>query len=293
MVKIWATVVTTSSYLVGVLTLDYSLKQTNTKYDLVVFYTKSLLNNDPWVVDELQRRNIQVKLIDELKISENIFVAEKRFLETFTKLNAYKLIEYERIGMLDADMLVRANIDELLEMHLPKDSIAASHACVCNPKKKTSYPANWSVENCAYSQQNVDEAQKVGYDCKFGVGMLNGGMIVFEPSLKIHKRIIDELISNGTKPLLFADQELLSNVFKNTWKPLPYIYNALKTLRNCHANIWKDEHVKIVHYILEKPWDTTPQTNSVEDNDEYAILNGWWWEMNERRIQDEKKNKML
>lgn len=34
--------------------------------------------------------------------------------------------------MLDADMLILQNMDELFEMDLPRDWIAANHACSCN-----------------------------------------------------------------------------------------------------------------------------------------------------------------
>ena len=292
MVKVWGTFLTTSSYLEGVLTLNYSLVQTNSKYNLIVFYTQSLLDSDPWTIEELQKRNIQVKFIDELKISEEITLAEKRFSLNFSKLNAFKLIEFERIGILDADMLIRANIDELLEMPLSKDSIAATHACVCNPKKKINYPIDWSPGNCAYNMQSFEDAQRTGYECNFGIGMLNGGLIIFEPSLNIHKRFVDALVMNGDIPLLFAEQELISNLLKGMWKPLPYIYNGLKTLRHCHVNIWKDENVKIVHYILDKPWEMKTQKND-ESDDEYSVVNSWWREMNERRLNDEKRKMQI
>lgn len=45
--------------------------------------------------------------------------------------------------MLDSDMLVRRNMDELLELRLDEDTIAAAHACTCNPRKFAHYPADW------------------------------------------------------------------------------------------------------------------------------------------------------
>lgn len=44
---------------------------------------------------------------------------------------------------MDADMLVRKNMDELMEMDLPDGWIAAAHACACNPLKLTHYPLDW------------------------------------------------------------------------------------------------------------------------------------------------------
>ena len=55
--------------------------------------------------------------------------------------------------LLDGDMIVRRNMDELMEVELDPASaagkgervFAASHACACNPLKKPHYPPTWSV----------------------------------------------------------------------------------------------------------------------------------------------------
>ena len=52
---------------------------------------------------------------------------------------------------LDSDMMVMRNMDELMDLELdaPESKgkgnrvFAASHACVCNPKKKPHYPKDW------------------------------------------------------------------------------------------------------------------------------------------------------
>ena len=62
----------------------------------------------------------------------------------------------------------------------------------------------------------------------------------------------------------------------------PYIYNALKTLRTAHAQIWKDEGVKNVHFILGKPWDDKDKINSAEDT------HAWWWKVDAERQRKEK-----
>ncbi len=51
----------------------------------------------------------------------------------------------QRVVMLDADMIVRRNMDHLLEMELAKDWIAAAHVCACNPRRLSHYPEDWYV----------------------------------------------------------------------------------------------------------------------------------------------------
>lgn len=70
----------------------------------------------------------------------------EKYLDTWTKLIVFSLTEYERVVLLDSDMLVMKNMDELMDIPLNPDGnrvFAASHACVCNPFKQTHYPANW------------------------------------------------------------------------------------------------------------------------------------------------------
>jgi len=63
----------------------------------------------------------------------------------------FGLVQYERIVLLDTDMLVIQNIDELIELQLNgvgakgKEScvFAASYACLYNPLKKAHYPLEW------------------------------------------------------------------------------------------------------------------------------------------------------
>jgi hypothetical protein len=50
-----------------------------------------------------------------------------------------------------------------------------------------------------------------------------------------------------------------------------------------HAQIWKDEEVKNVHYILAKPWDDKCKGESLEDT------HIWWWEVDEERREKEKQ----
>lgn len=49
----------------------------------------------------------------------------------------------QRVVLLDADMLVKRNMDELMELELPEHSIAAVHVCACNPFKLPHYPDDW------------------------------------------------------------------------------------------------------------------------------------------------------
>jgi lipopolysaccharide biosynthesis glycosyltransferase len=146
-------------------------------------------------------------------------------------------------------------------------------------------------ENCAFTSQHntPDIAQTTGPDPAVGpLGYMNGGLQVVNPSAAVYNLIIDYMNSDKAIDLEFADQSLLSDLFKGCWVPLPYIYNALKTLRwkGVHDAIWRDDKVKNIHYILApKPWDEMDEQGNFIGKDE---SHGWWVKANQERLAHEK-----
>lgn len=280
------TLLTNEQYLEGVLTLDFSIKKYRSKYPLVVFHPDTL---EKHALDELQKRNIKTKLVNILlPTAHKDYGRDERFYDCWSKLLPHGMVEYDRIVELDADMLLRDNADELMEMTLQPGTMAASHACVCNPRNLTQYPRDWVPHNCAYTLQayTPDTAHLIdnAVPADFGLGIMNGGLQVIDPNRKHFKDILS-ILSNATmtESFAFADQSLLSHYFKDKWVSLPYTYNALKTLRTAHAKIWRDDKAKIIHYILgDKPW------NDVQKEKSDFVPNVWWWEHNNERLRVEK-----
>ncbi|KAE8144526.1 nucleotide-diphospho-sugar transferase [Aspergillus avenaceus] len=281
--QIWASLITNLSYLPGLLTLAYSLQSTQTVYPFVALYTSTFPAEG---LAALHARGIRTQAIATVQPDQSKqFIQDPRFQETWNKLIVFSLVEYERIILLDGDMLVRRNMDEL--MHIPLDGeeervFAASHACACNPLKKAHYPEHWVPANCAFTTQHSDpnRAQTIGAPTDAGVAMLNSGLLVVRPSLSAWTEIQRALHTpQRTDTYNFPDQELLSDVFRGRWVALPYVYNALKTLRwpGVHDAIWRDEEVKNVHYIFaKKPWQEDP-------HEEMEETSRWWWEARDQR----------
>ncbi|KAF2251229.1 glycosyltransferase family 8 protein [Trematosphaeria pertusa] len=291
--RVWTTLITNTAYLAGLLTLDYSLRKHKSKYPLIALYTDTF---PPEGHAALEARGIPKKHVKYLlpKLHKD-FTNDPRFYDCWSKLTPFSLTEYDRVVQLDSDMLVLKNMDELMEMELDPSTMggkgqrvfAASHACVCNPLKKPHYPKNWVPENCAFTSQHdtPDIAQKEGASPTFGLGMPNGGLQVVNPSTEVYQLISDQLAHETSVNYDFADQSLLGDVFHGRWVALPYIYNALKTLRHqgVHAQIWRDDQVKNIHYILSpKPWDEKSGNHEEESHK-------WWWDYNLERLVEETK----
>ena len=115
--------------------------------------------------------------------------------------------------------------------------------------------------------------------------MPNGGLQVVNPSKEVYRLIIDRMNSDAVANYEFADQSLLSDAFPGRWVGLPYVYNGLKTLRwpDVHSQIWRDDEVKNVHFILSpKPWEAKDQSNTDD-------LHAWWRQLNSERKEKEAK----
>ncbi|KAF1983227.1 glycosyltransferase family 8 protein [Aulographum hederae CBS 113979] len=294
--KVWTSLITNTAYLSGLLTLDFSLKRAGSKYPLVALYTDSFPEEGHKALDS---RGIPKKKIPYLLPStQKDYSNDPRFYDCWSKLTPFSLVEYDRVVQLDSDMLVLKNMDELMDLELDspetdvkngegKRVFAASHACVCNPLKKPHYPKDWIPSNCAFTTQHStpDQAQREGAPSSAGLAMPNGGLQVVNPSANTYALILSQLQSNSIDSYEFADQSLLGDLFKDRWVGLPYIYNALKTLRwqGVHHQIWRDEEVKNVHYILSpKPWDEKEEERGKGDES-----HSWWWKMNGERKEEE------
>ena len=61
--------------------------------------------------------------------------------------------------------------------------------------------------------------------------------------------------------------------------PIGWQYNAVKTHRYWHKNAWRDEEVRALHYIVDKPWEKRVGGNGVAGyRGRDGVTHGWWWE---------------
>ncbi|MCX8956366.1 glycosyltransferase family 8 protein [Erwinia psidii] len=267
--KAWVTLLTQPDYLVGVKALHKSLLRAKTAWPLVVMVTSNI---DAAARHLLERAGCLLREVTPLLKDTNkqTRYANERFAEVWSKLAVWQLTEFERVVFLDADMLVTRNMDELFDLQLPNGWIAACHACRCNPGKIASYPKSWRPENCFYSyckgvEHTVQPDEVEDY--------LNGGLLVLKPDRQVFDDMVHQLSAlDDLSRYLFAEQDFLNDFYHQRWQPLPYIYNALKTLPFQHTNIWDMSQVKNIHYILNKPWEKAPDPN----NRSYPLSKLWW-----------------
>ena len=269
----WVTLLTQPDYYIGVQALHRSLKRSETQWPLIVMVTDAI---DLTTREALQAQGCVIHPVEPLMPDAHLeqHYASAQFGEVWSKLRAWELTGCERVVFLDADMLVLRNMDELFTLDLGDHPLAACHACRCNPNKIASYPASWQPENCHYTWQDRDEPAPASLD-----RYLNGGFLVLKPDQEMFNWLQQKVAAiSDLRRYPFSEQDLLNEVFEHRWLPLPYIYNALKTLPFQHSTMWREEEVKNLHFILAKPWKR--DLNQPEsERDRYYALDKLWWEL--------------
>ncbi|CAG8578328.1 7423_t:CDS:1, partial [Racocetra fulgida] len=138
-------------------------------------------------------------------------------------------------------------------------------------------------ENCAYTKGPIYPESTNVPPITNSESYFNSGLIILRPSKSKFNEIYNQLVNHeNLDQLPFPDQDLLNKIYKGNWVGLPYIYNALKTLRDCHSSMWSDKDVKNVHYITKyKPWkeDSIIMEQKLDRRDSVSILNNWWWKV--------------
>lgn len=289
--RAWVTLLTRSSYLPGVITLAYTLREHSTAYPLIVLTTPSLPQSALHALELEAKFNdrVIVQQIEPLLPPGSVTLIAARFEDTWTKLRAFELTDYETCVFLDADITVYRNMDEIFDLELPDPTtwIAANHACVCNLDHDSWAADNWKAENCAWAPlkhpESLTSATPVPSTevpphthC-----LLNGGLLLYHPSQKLWTAMMDHFrTSSKLSSYQFPDQDFFADFFLHRWMPLPWRYNALKTMKQWHTNIWRDHEVCGLHYIVDKPWQSRIASDGVAGHlGRDAITHSWWWQV--------------
>jgi lipopolysaccharide biosynthesis glycosyltransferase len=240
-------------YINGAMVLAYSLKQTETKHDIVCMITadmfeyKEMLLN---VFDKVVTVQYLQYYTPDLKTQKqnDIYVNWKDI--SFTKWNCLNL-PYDKVCFLDADLIVQKNIDHLFNLQAPA-------GCFGN---------NWSSHVDYYS--NVEHGKPIP-DMSINKGLTNGYLvnghcIILEPNAKLFRRFIEFMkmrkYTKNYKCLSMVDEVALIKFMVTEdkhWTQICAEYNCVP---------WKNgTDAYILHYFnKEKPWMSKSKINKWPD----------------------------
>jgi alpha-N-acetylglucosamine transferase len=285
--RAYVTLMTNGNYVPGVLALKNSLDAVHSKYPLIVMAPISKVEQK--VIDLFKYKRITLYDISPLypKPGVKTNYAFEQFSEIWSKLRTWSVEGFDLMTFLDADILVTRNMDQIFDVMNHDDDFAASFACLCNPRKFEHYPKYWIPENCPYTSCKSNHSLPWCSDHKIEnhndrtmpeneqSRYFNSGMFVFRPSAHGSKAILDAFESKqDLTNYLFGDQDFLNEYFVK-WKPLPYVYNGLKTLVHAHPEMWNLSQVYTIHYIIDKPWAMRMEDRPKDDP--YYDLHQLWW----------------
>ncbi|PWN88704.1 glycosyltransferase family 8 protein [Acaromyces ingoldii] len=273
----WATLLTGEKYLPGLAVFSESLLRSPwaSRYPLVVMVPPDA---SPRLRAAIVALGCRLRTVDPLVARASDKMAAARFADVWTKLRAWHLTEFRRVVLVDSDMLVRRNMDELFGVELAPGTIRAGFACTCNPARIATYPAEWTPENCAFSPQKhptaLTQPTALGPHSPPTHHLLNSGLVVLTPDAATMDAMAARIATDAAVvSYRFPDQDFLADFFKGRFVPLPWFYNAIKKLRAVHPDMWRDDEVRNVHYIINKPWEA----RLARDDADYET-HEWWWQ---------------
>lgn len=221
----YITVLTTLDYLSGVKALNKGLLKVKSKYPLFVFIPE---DKEELFAPYLKKYKIDYIIGDNYIVPENLLSENHYWNQTFFKLNVARLTQFDKIVLLDSDMLVLRNLDHLFEKpHLT--------ACV------------------AGKYLNPDWV------------LFNSGLLVIKPDEIYAQKLVDSIPKAIERRKLAGlpcgDQDVFQEACLN-WDEfaelhLPEQYNVFSImLDELCANLFKDKKdIYIVHFIgAKKPW---------------------------------------
>lgn len=289
----YSTLITRASYTAGVIILAHTLRRHRSRFPLIVFYTQNLKGTPALRALQLQATSLDLILHECEPLVPpghvQVQLIAERFRDTWTKLRLFGddvVWQFDGVCYLDADMAIfNGNMDDIFSVmpRLPHGHIAASHACVCNVDRDPWAPADWTIDNCAYTPQShptaLDTGTPVQPESRPTHHLLNSGMFVYRPTPHMWKEMLHYFnTSDKLATYKFPDQDFLTDFFRNKWQSIGWQWNALKTMRYLHTNIWRDDSVRCLHYIVDKPWASRLSADGIAGfRGRDGETHRWWW----------------
>ncbi|WP_420641332.1 hypothetical protein [Candidatus Leptofilum sp.] len=255
------------SYLPGVLLLAHGLRRQKTEADLICMVT-----------EEISRpaRQALAHLYDEVIDVEKIFVPHKRVQKrpylpyVFTRLHALRLgadgdlgHNYDKIALLDADLLPLHHYDHLFTLPTPAGTIneRKTHVMAWGDDGNFIIPDsvaqdgtwNWHqiYANCPHGQPIPAKITRRVADDPTNMGVISS-LLVLEPSLAEFNAIMEDIQSPDMRSLVgdafdWPEMQYLTLRYAGRWTNVDLRFHSL----NGYPNL---DVLYGIHYTGFKPW---------------------------------------
>lgn len=239
-------------YFIGTRMLIYQLLHdpetcTNTSIPLVVLVTSDVSQANR---EQLRKDGAQVMEADEIKFGW-IKPRRERWTHVMDKLYAFKLTQFDKVLLLDADIVVTKRLDSIF------DDLAAQES------------ANLQMPDEIYSDEAPQPSSYImaGSSERFEKDRLNAGFVILKPSKEIFELYLSVGKTEGKFPGTSPEQDLWNYVHNPDgnmpWKQidpgwalnLPSWHDYNHGIATLHEKYWKmgvDNNLKEV--LLKSRW---------------------------------------
>jgi hypothetical protein len=234
----------------------------NSKYDIVYLYS---INDTPkYFVDIMNKYCTKTISFDDKGITYDIpnFKSIYQHFNTLRTCNfifAYKLIEYNKICIIESDMIILKNIDDIFDLKTP--SVLTYYNI---PKILDNYKININID------KDLKECSKHSN--------INGGVILIKPSINKYKLFLKNIKKIIENNCIYPNETLFLITNKNIYN-LPFKYNGVQFLLQRYSDRFKlnmKNYLSILHMnakeykhidIIRDKW-----LNKLKNNQQKRIL---------------------
>lgn len=261
-------------YVPGALVLAQSLFETDTKYDTVCMVTPDVTPAARKALAVVFTKVVQVPFITGQKLPQCSSAKQQRMygkwiVHSFTKwniLDARIFVEYDKVCLVDADMVFIRNCDHIMDLPVPAMTFSTPWA---KPYSVNGGIPNYYLDAITGTElghgdpvplQSIQRARVDGFVCK-------GSMVLVRPDSAVFETILD-LLDAGLQPSKCAsgfDEQVLVDAYikheatmynihqqynwvvsKDTWLVPPGVGNKKQPPVTPSVYQW---------YGIKKPWE--------------------------------------
>mmetsp|Transcript_1671 Transcript_1671/g.5843 ORF Transcript_1671/g.5843 Transcript_1671/m.5843 type:complete len:342 (+) Transcript_1671:86-1111(+) len=235
----YITSITSSSYVPGALVMAKSLHNTGSPVQRVVLITEDVHQND---VSLLETMYHNVILVDKIESPYSKNLIQKRWETTFTKLQIWAQTQFHKLVFLDADVIVRSNIDHMFNFR----ALSAAMDC-CDHFNSGVMVLEPSLDTYRDMMDNLDKYPS--YDAS-DQGFLQSKFHANFYPMSFRYNVDQMTILNTPHGVSFDDIIILHYVNYKPWKypqipdSLPLSKPQIAHLKKLHA-LWWEIHAQL------------------------------------------------
>ena len=229
-------------YVISAVKLAQSILFFTKKYDLIMMVAlEDNMALSDWQLDIILNSGWQICYVESIGSSLNY---NNRFhsAKIYTKLNVWRLKEYEAVVSIDSDMYAVGDPSYLFEQIWP-DMVANNYTIgmgldyPTQGTKRTLF--NYVIGKCIPVKSHF-----------------NGGIFIVKPSEQTFTDLI-RAIDTTDYDIGMCEQGLLNSFFKDRTYTLPYSLNVNMVTKACIPDLYYGSNKTFLHFTVAKPGKTS------------------------------------